>query len=242
MLTHDKKRNKNPVNFGRAERTYARQLRFIGKQIGEMIRVFPAGDISALPTLEDMMRRYAETLTPWAKVAAGRMIDEVNNRDLNTWQLISNELSKGIRDEILSAPVGGVMQSLMDEQVKLIRSLPLEAAQRVHELTIKGLEDGTRVKEVVKEIMRSGEVAANRATLIARTEVSRAAANLTQARAQHIGSDGYIWESSKDADVRPSHKKMLGKFVKWDSPPTLDGLTGHAGCLPNCRCWARVII
>ncbi|MDR0067994.1 phage head morphogenesis protein, partial [Acinetobacter sp. 11520] len=23
----------------------------------------------------------------------------------------------------------------------------------------------------------------------------------------------------------------------WDNPPTLDNLKGHAGCLPNCRCY-----
>jgi hypothetical protein len=28
---------------------------------------------------------------------------------------------------------------------------------------------------------------------------------------------------------------MKDKFVRWDDPPTLDGMTGHAGCLPNCN-------
>ncbi|HHZ9834772.1 TPA: phage minor head protein, partial [Klebsiella pneumoniae] len=40
----------------------------------------------------------------------------------------------------------------------------------------------------------------------------------------------------------PSHRKMKDKFVRWDNPPTLDGMTGHAGCLPNCKCWAEVHI
>lgn len=26
------------------------------------------------------------------------------------------------------------------------------------------------------------------------------------------------------------------------NPPTLDGMTGHAGALPNCRCYCEVII
>jgi hypothetical protein len=36
--------------------------------------------------------------------------------------------------------------------------------------------------------------------------------------------------------------KMKDKFVRWDNPPTLDGMTGHAGCLPNCKCWSEVQI
>jgi hypothetical protein len=35
---------------------------------------------------------------------------------------------------------------------------------------------------------------------------------------------------------------MKDKFVRWDNPPTLDGMTGHAGCLPNCECWSEVQI
>jgi hypothetical protein len=30
---------------------------------------------------------------------------------------------------------------------------------------------------------------------------------------------------------------MEGKFVKWDEPPILDKMQGHAGGFPNCRCW-----
>jgi hypothetical protein len=35
---------------------------------------------------------------------------------------------------------------------------------------------------------------------------------------------------------------MNGQVVAWDDPPTLDGLTGHAGALPNCRCIPLPII
>ena len=35
---------------------------------------------------------------------------------------------------------------------------------------------------------------------------------------------------------------MEGKFVSWDSPPTLDGMTGHAGEFPYCRCYPEPVI
>ena len=90
--------------------------------------------------------------------------------------------------------------------------------------------------------MKSGEVTKSRALLIAQTEVSRTATALTQARAEYIGSTSYRWRTSHDIRVRHSHKKMEGKEVRWVAPPTLDGMTGHAGCFPRCRCYCEVIV
>ena len=81
-----------------------------------------------------------------------------------------------------------------------------------------------------------------RANTIARTEISRAASVFVQSRAENLGSEGYTWRTSGDIDVRPSHKEMNGKFVYWNKPPTLDRMTGHAGCLPNCRCYPDPVI
>jgi len=78
--------------------------------------------------------------------------------------------------------------------------------------------------------------------MIARTEIGRASTALTQARSLALGSTGYIWRTAEDGDVRHSHAEMEGKFVSWDRPPTLDGLTGHAGALPNCRCYCEVVL
>ncbi|MNT45662.1 Phage Mu protein F like protein [compost metagenome] len=181
-------------------------------------------------------------LESWAVQTASNMLMDVALRDEKTWKEHARDLSRGLREEIKTAPTGKVMQQMLSEQVDLIKSIPREAAERVHRLTLEGIENSTRASEISKEIQRSGEVAKSRADLIARTEVSRTASTLTQARAQHIGSDGYIWRTSGDSDVRHSHKVMEGKFVRWDEPPTLDGMRGHAGCFPNCRCYPEPVI
>lgn len=243
MLTLDNKRpRQGPKNISRAERIYTGQFRKIAEHVGQIINGFPAGNPEHVPAIVETLRRYAELLRPWAAVTAGKMLTEVNLKDLAGWKAMSEELAAGVRQEIIQTPTGELFRKLQAEQVALIQSIPLDAAQRVHDLTIKGLEDSTRAKEVAAEIMRSGDVAKSRAMLIARTEVSRAASNFTQARAQAIGSEGYIWRTSSDGDVRPSHKAMGGKFVRWDSPPTLDKMTGHAGTLPNCRCFVAPVL
>jgi len=148
----------------------------------------------------------------------------------------------------------------MNEQVELITSLPLDAAQRVHELAVGSLYTGARAKEISTEILKTGDVTRARANLIARTEVGRAATTLTKVRAQHVGSEGYIWVSSHDGDVRPasgtknfakyntlamgSHRALDGTFHRWDDPPVASpkGERAHAGCIYNCRCWARPVL
>ncbi|EKS9914907.1 minor capsid protein [Burkholderia multivorans] len=221
---------------------YRTHLRKIAKHVEDLFDGFPLGDLEAIPTIEHLLRRYAEALGPWAEVTAARMLDDLNRRDEQAWMQQAQEMSRALRDELRRAPTGETMRALMAEQVTLIKSIPLEAAERVHRLTIEALEDSTRAAAISKEIQRSGEVAKSRADLIARTEVSRAATSLTEARALHVGSPGYFWRTSGDSDVRDSHRKMNGQFVRWDDPPTLDGMTGHAGQFPNCRCWCEVVV
>src|SRR5690606_34743449 len=167
-----------------------------------------------------------EALEPWAMRTARAMIEDVNGRDLAQWRSLTSELSKGIRDEIMAAPVGDVMRELLSLQVTLIKSIPLDAAKRVHELTQKAAIEGTRASEIAAEIMRSGEVAKSRAMCIARTEVARTKANLQQARALAIGSTQYVWRTSGDGDVRPDHKKLNGQVFSWSNPPIADERSG----------------
>lgn len=170
------------------------------------------------------------------------MIAEVAARDLKTWTETSKEIGSLLRQEIAESAVGRAMRESLDRQTALITSLPTEAAQRVRDLTIEGISKGTRASEIAAKIMETGEVTKSRANLIARTETSGTATELTKARAESIGSTGYIWRTSGDSDVRPSHRKMAGQFVAWGDPPTLDGMTGHAGGLPNCRCWPDPVL
>lgn len=184
--------------------------------------------------LRSALNRYADALDGWARSVARRMLADVAARDERAWMAASREMGAEIGRIVKSTPIGEAMQAKMAEQVGLIKSLPREAAERVHRLVIEGQETGVRADVIAREIMRTGEVTRSRANLIARTEIGRAASTLTQVRAEAVGSVGYIWRTSRDSDVRPSHKRMEGRFVAWADPPELDGLTGHAGALPNC--------
>lgn len=243
--TTDRPRAK-PETFARArkvENFYARALRRVARVVGEIIGAFPAGDPQSLPGMAAALARYAEALEPWARATAGRMIAEVAHRDRRAFEIYAGKMSRALREELQSAPTGAALRQYLDENVALIKSLPIEAGRRVHDLTIKGLEDSTRASEIAKEIMRSGEVTESRATLIARTETSRTATGLTKARAEHVGSTHFIWRTAEDSDVRPSHRKLDGKVFRWDEPPECD--PGHhalPGAIWNCRCYPEPIL
>ena len=235
----------DPRRLKRAERLYYSQLRCIAQQVGEFVGGFPAGDPPHLPALTDMLRRYSEVIRPWAIVTARKMLEEVDQRDAAAWRRAGEELASGIRLELRSSDVGAAMRRLLDDQVTLIQSIPLQAAERVHRLTMQGLEDSTRAKAIAAEIRNTTAVTESRALLIARTEVSRTGANLTEARAQAIGSDAYVWRTSGDADVRHDHKLLANKVFRWTEPPIADQRTGaraNPGCIYNCRCWADPIL
>lgn len=227
----------------RAEIEYAAQLRKIARAVGHIIRGFHPEDTGYASEVMAALRRYADLIAPWARSAARRMIAEVAARSDKEWRKVSEEMGLAFRVQFSSPDeIGFRFRSLLDDQIGLIQSIPIEAAKRVHEQIAEGVVKGKRFSEVAKEIQASSGVSLSKATLIARTETGRVTTALTQARAESVGSVAYHWMTMNDAQVRPSHRAMRGKIVYWNDPPTLDGLTGHAGTVPNCRCYAAPII
>jgi SPP1 gp7 family putative phage head morphogenesis protein len=232
------------IRSRKAEASYARQLLKIARWVGELVgELYDPDNPATADVIGEALNGYSRNIEGWANSVATRMVTEVAARDRRAWMQASRKIGKLLRAEIDSAPTGEVMRARMAEQVKLITSLPTEAAERVHKLTQEAIVDGTRAKQIEKEIMRSGDVSASRARLIARTEVSRTSTELTRARAEHVGSTHFIWRTAGDSDVRPSHKRLNGKTFTWNDPPECDpGHRALPGEIWNCRCYAEPVI
>lgn len=187
---------------------------------------------------------YSSVIGDWAEMVGQQMFQQVEREEWDNWKSVSEQISDGLRDVVGNTPVGSVAKDIVARQIQYIKSLPVEAAGRVSEIqqrAIQAVIHGERPDALYEMIMQSGDVAAGRAKMIASTEIGRATGALTQARALAVGSEGYWWRI-EGAGTRTSHRKMKDKFVRWDNPPTLDSMTGHAGCLPNCHCWPDVQI
>ncbi|UKV70958.1 phage head morphogenesis protein [Klebsiella pneumoniae] len=233
-----------PSQRRRSEIQYRKSLLAIANQIGEIVSGTYDGSQASADTAASTLVDYSEVISAWAEKVGQRMFAQVEREEWNQWRSVSEEIAAGLRDVVGNTPVGAVAQDIVYRQIQLMKSMPIEAADRVRDIQSRAMEaviNGERPDQLYEMIMQSGDVAASRAQLIARTEIGRATGALTQARALAVGSEGYWWRI-EGAGTRASHRKMKDKFVRWDNPPTLDGMTGHAGCLPNCKCWSEVQI
>ena len=129
------------------------------------------------------------------------------------------EIGRALRSEIESAPLGPQYNELLRQQVDAIQGISSSAAERVRGLQQQALATiptGARWEDIARDVLAQGEVSRAHANLIARTEVGRAQTTFLQARAQHIGSEGYLWVTSGDRDVRPEHRVLEGRYFAWN--------------------------
>ena len=125
------------------------------------------------------------------------------------------------------------------QNAQLIKSLPDQELERVASDIERGLQQGLRFTDISKGIQKSFGITHRRATLIARDQTTKLNASLTKLRQEEVGVEEYIWQTSGDERVRPTHRANDGKKFRWDTPPKT---TGHPGNDVNCRCIARPVL
>jgi len=242
-----------------AERDFYKALKRVAQVSGHIVDNHLDGvTISNQKAMQDALDRYSKQLEPWAKRQSRKMLETVQKSNKRAYTMKSKTMGKEITRAFLDphniSAEALIARHLHEEQVRLIKSIPVEAGLRAQELARKAALTGLRatpdkgtINEIKKELGFTTEQAENRARLIARTETAKANATINQARAMSVGSRQYRWHNSGDGAVRESHRiykgqRLQGKIFSWDNPPTLDdGMTGHPGEFPNCRCFAEPI-
>lgn len=135
-----------------------------------------------------------------------------------------------------------VKESIYKQNYKFIKSIPKQVLELNKLKYIKTLQDqvlkgSVGRKELEKMLTALGS---KYAKVIARTEVSRLQSAVIEERSKKLNVEAYVWLSTNDQRSRPSHKDMNGVVVLWEKEeskkPYLDGIYGHAGEFPNCRC------
>lgn len=121
--------------------------------------------------------------------------------------------------------------------VQRITSVEDDQLDKIEDLLADG--DGYSVKTLQDEIERQIDgVSTSRAELIARDQTLKLNAMVTKERHAAAGIESYIWTTSDDERVRPSHEALEGQEFRWDDPPEIndDGDTGGPGEDYQCRC------
>jgi len=239
----------------KAERDFYRSLKRVAESSGHIVdRHIDGTKITDPKKMQAALKAYSDAIGPWAARQSAKLIDQVQKSNKRAYKQSSKAISTALKLNVAEKDVGAVALKLLNEQVGLIKSIPLEAGLRAQKIAYESFLKGMRaeanqdtVAELQKQLGLTTEVAISRAKLIAVTETARANAAINQSRAMAVGSNQYRWHNSGDGAVRESHKtykgkKMQGMIFSWDNPPTLDdGMTGHPGTFPRCRCFAEPV-
>ncbi len=244
------------ITFGikrRIEAEYARRLgrifNFINRSIVGLSVADAAQKIVAILSTPEF-----DKLVSTAVVNMVTMVKAQNER---SWRAAASrgsygrEIYRHLKSEVSRAKMDTVIRDIVNENALLIKTVPRDTAKRitnrVYEMTLKGY----RVPKTMAYVRAEAPwLTSAQARLIARTESAKANAALTEARSREVDAEWYIWRTSKDERVRSSHWYMEGVLVHWDADPNPELLNGeknrfgnyHAGCCPNCRCYAEPLI
>lgn len=211
-----------------------------------------------LDTVEQITAAIAAlTNSPdWRKLAlseAIKMVQGVAVQNARTWREAakrgqkSGAIYQALRGELShNAP----FIKLIQENANLISSLPDDIARHVTSHIATETVRGMRAEALVPYLRRKAPELSNaRINLIARTETAKTQASIVQIRAQKVGLNYYVWQTSQDQRVRSSHKHMQGVICSYASPPSPEALDGEPsvgyygpGEIWNCRCFASVLI
>lgn len=135
------------------------------------------------------------------------------------------------------------IQSWVEENVGLIKSLPQETLTEMQNIVSQGFKTGKSVTSIVGDIRNTYGIKKSSARLLARDQLGKLNSQLTRQQQTDAGVSEYVWSTSKDSRVRDSHKSLDGKTFKWSDPPVVTPpgkpvRRCHPGEDYQCRCVA----
>jgi SPP1 gp7 family putative phage head morphogenesis protein len=139
------------------------------------------------------------------------------------------------------------------QNVKSIVSLPANTLDEVAEIIENCLRQGIQYEDVANKIKNTLDITYEHALSIARNQTMMLNSSLTRLRQEELGITEYVFQSSGDERVRPSHAIMDGKTCKWSDPTVYknkgkwvkrppETCLSHPGTEENCRCIARPVL
>lgn len=212
------------------------------------------GDLQRFSSLMERFQQ-SEAWERFVQHQVNKMLTPLNVQNERTWRIAAKKATRSefiysLLKRELKGNINYRLEQLRQENANLIKTLPSDVAQKVVNNVQEMAMEGKRASEIEQYIRQyTDQHTRASARLIARTEVSKAQSNLTQARAEALEVKWYVWRTEEDQRVRDSHANMNDVLVSWMSPPQPEVLIGeksvgayHAGCIWNCRCYAEPLV
>lgn len=145
----------------------------------------------------------------------------------------------------------GLTRAWVKQNVAIAADIPAGYGRRVAGVLNAGIERGSRVETIAKQLTEQLGVEKRAAASIAESQVLAVNAQLTEERHKKLGITEYAWQDSGDSAVRDWHHKLhlesaAGKRFKYSDPPVGGGAgpkdRGNPGSAKRCRCQAIPVV
>jgi SPP1 gp7 family putative phage head morphogenesis protein len=200
------------------------------------------------PPLDDDGKR---TGPPVILMGLGNIADTLNGFNEKQWEKAA-KAELGVEFPVYEDWWPDARESWLRTNYELMRGLGADYIKQINILTEKAVTSGWSPAQLAQAIQKvDGKMKAGRANLIARDQIGKLNGMVTQARMESIGLDMYIWSTSGDERVRPSHEMMDGGLCLWSDSSVysqdggktwIDRPAGavllHPGQDYQCRCTA----
>ena len=185
------------------------------------------------------------------------LADQVRRRSIRDWRrIVRRTLGIDIMQDYFMGEFYRKALTLWGvTNVDLIKTIPKNALVAMQNIVLDGWRQGISNTTIGKQIQEAYGIHRRRAYFIARDQMAKLNADLSQAQQQDAGVKEYIWSTSGDERVRGNpkgkwanssgnHYKLDGKRFSWNDPPEVDRRTGrkaHPGQDYQCRCVPRPV-
>lgn len=160
-------------------------------------------------------KTYTERVAQRAAAKAANKVETINKSQFAR----QFKSALGIDITALNPNVSSRINEFVAENVTLIKSIEERYLFDIQRTLEDSAAKGLHASDVMKLIKERGEVSDSRAELIARDQVNKLNAGLTQVRQENLGVGKYIWRTAQDERVRESHRDLDGLMFSWDDPP-----------------------
>jgi uncharacterized protein with gpF-like domain len=142
------------------------------------------------------------------------------------------------------------LQSVISEQVALIKSIPSHYFTQIEGYVMRSVQTGRDLKTLTDDIEHNFGVTRRRAIIISKDQTAKAHATFERVRRlETFGPDvEAVWRhSTAGRHPRPSHvkagaDKVVFKVSEGWADPALGGKRIWPGTEINCRCFSRVMV
>lgn len=197
-------------------------------------------------TWVDQLKQLVDkTYITFQSIVTPNKISNITSEQANKISLMNKEqFVKTIHSSLSVNPI--MQEPYLQTQLKLfqnqnsdlITKLGSDQKERVQQTLYSNLSQGNGIEKIEEELKKSEGIGENRARLIARDQTNKFNGQLTQLRQQELGITSYVWTTSQDERVRPTHRVLDGETFTWEKGPKI----GHPGSEINCRCIAQPVI